>query len=288
MFSQIFRWGADFIVRPKVRLAAEFPLSLNKLGWAYIVSFLLFLLGSFAVPGLFLGLVWLLSKVDYRIAMPIFRLLADEEGRLYQHVTMSIVVASFLCGFGLQVKYLSRKLLAKDQSWRRILSLNADALRGSWWGATFWAVLWRSLGAFALIKALEVLALLVLPPPVQPTAELAKTLFGGSLLAFGLLAAVGAPLFEETVYRGFFLNSLRSSLRASWSPALADLGAVLLSAAVFSVAHFQFHPTTLILLFLHGCVLGELYRRSGSLYCPMLVHAMNNGLSVAILALGMG
>src|SRR5262249_15162111 len=116
-------------------------------------------------------------------------------------------------------------------------------------------------------------------------------LTGMALLVYALIASVGAPLFEELVFRGFLFNMLRSSLRGKnamrllRSGTVADVTAIAASSAVFAVSHQQFHPTTLVLLFTLGCVHAELYRRSGSLPLSMLLHLTNNGLVMLSIAM---
>lgn len=68
------------------------------------------------------------------------------------------------------------------------------------------------------------------------------------------------------------------------TPGRADLAAVTLSASVFAVEHMQFHPVTLLMLFLMGCFLAEVFRRTGSLWTGILLHALNNGVAVILLA----
>ncbi|GAY57698.1 hypothetical protein CUMW_181390 [Citrus unshiu] len=68
-----------------------------------------------------------------------------------------------------------------------------------------------------------------------------------SATAIVLVNCIIAPLLEEAVYRGFLLTSLASTM--SWR------NAVVISSAIFSVAHFSID--NFLQLFIIGCVLGS-------------------------------
>ncbi len=96
-----------------------------------------------------------------------------------------------------------------------------------------------------------------------------------------LLASVvaGAPLAEETVFRGYLLPALRERGgrgRANWVQAL-----------LFALVHFDpigFPPRLLL-----GLAFGELVEWTGSIWASVFAHALNNGLSAALfLAYGPG
>jgi membrane protease YdiL (CAAX protease family) len=80
-------------------------------------------------------------------------------------------------------------------------------------------------------------------------------------------------IFEELAFRGIFLRSARTFLR--------PLPAHLLTAAAFAAIHFR--PLMLPFHFGIGLALGALRERSGSLWPPMLLHAVNNALAVGLL-----
>jgi membrane protease YdiL (CAAX protease family) len=114
------------------------------------------------------------------------------------------------------------------------------------------------------------------PGGSNPLLELVLT--GSNPMALALLAftaVVLAPLFEETLFRGILLPVLGERLGGGW--------AVLISAAVFAVAHLSLGE--LAPLFVLGIGLGWLRWRSGRLACCTLMHAMWNGLTFANLLL---
>jgi uncharacterized protein len=112
----------------------------------------------------------------------------------------------------------------------------------------------------------------------NPLLELALNSQDGTALSlFWLTAAVAAPIFEETLFRGFLMPSL-----TRWLPAW---GAIALSGLLFAAAHLSL--AELLPLATLGCVLGYVYLRSRSLLAPMLLHGLwNSGTLVTLVILG--
>ncbi len=100
---------------------------------------------------------------------------------------------------------------------------------------------------------------------------------GLALLVFFLTAAVAAPIFEETLFRGFLLPSLTRYMSVGW--------AIALSAFIFAAAHLSLSevlPLTLL-----GAVLGFVYTRSRNLISPMILHsAWNSATMLGLFILG--
>ena len=92
------------------------------------------------------------------------------------------------------------------------------------------------------------------------------------LLLF-LLIAVIAPVGEELLFRGMFYRYLRGRRGVAF--------AVILSAAVFSLAHVI--PVLLPALFALGVALALVTERFASIYPAIALHALNNGISLVIL-----
>jgi membrane protease YdiL (CAAX protease family) len=98
-----------------------------------------------------------------------------------------------------------------------------------------------------------------------------------ALSLFWLTAAVAAPVFEETLFRGFLMPSL-----TRWFPAW---GAIALSGILFAAAHLSL--AELMPLAVLGCVLGYVYLRSQTLLAPMLLHGLwNSGTLATLVILG--
>jgi membrane protease YdiL (CAAX protease family) len=89
----------------------------------------------------------------------------------------------------------------------------------------------------------------------------------------------GAPIAEETVFRGVLFPALRqrTTLRR----------ALFTQAALFSLIHLD--PVGFVPRFLLGVVLGELTLFTGSLWASIFAHALNNGISsILYFSLGPG
>jgi sodium transport system permease protein len=111
----------------------------------------------------------------------------------------------------------------------------------------------------------------LLPPPDSLVEGLRDMLLLGKdpapLWIVLLALAVTPALCEEAFFRGLTLAGLRR---------LKPWLAIGISALLFGVAHasiYRLLPTLLL-----GMALGYVAWRSGSIYCSMIVHAVNNGL----------
>jgi sodium transport system permease protein len=115
------------------------------------------------------------------------------------------------------------------------------------------------------------LVLRLAPPPDSMLRELQETLQLGSkpapLWELWLVVALTPALCEETFFRGLMLSGLRR-----WGPWTA----IGISALLFGLLHCSIYR--LLPTFILGLVLGYAVWRSGSLYCSILIHALNNGL----------
>jgi membrane protease YdiL (CAAX protease family)/uncharacterized RDD family membrane protein YckC len=96
-----------------------------------------------------------------------------------------------------------------------------------------------------------------------------------AIVAVVLIAGL-APIAEEMFFRGFVFSGLRSRMTL-WPAAL-------ISGLVFGLVHAPTGITTVIPLAVLGVALAWLYDKTGSLWPPILAHAINNGLALAYLA----
>lgn len=94
-----------------------------------------------------------------------------------------------------------------------------------------------------------------------------------------VVLAVGAftltPIAEELIFRGVLMNTFfaKDSL---WPK-------VILSGLVFSLEHLSTTPVSFLIYVYLGCVLAYVYRRSGKLQNSILLHALNNLISIIAL-----
>ena len=101
--------------------------------------------------------------------------------------------------------------------------------------------------------------------------------FGGlDLLWIAVPVVVAAPVVEEVLFRGLLYRYLRGRLRGG----IGLGGAVAVSATVFAVLHIVIPPILVM-----GIALALVAERYDSLYPGMVLHAVNNGLVIALLAL---
>jgi membrane protease YdiL (CAAX protease family) len=95
---------------------------------------------------------------------------------------------------------------------------------------------------------------------------------------FWIAIVIIAPLFEEMFIRGFlFIGFVRSSL--------GPVGAVLLTALVWAGLHIQYGLYEIGVIFALGIVLGIVRYRTGSLWCSVIIHSLNNLLAVFVVYL---
>lgn len=102
------------------------------------------------------------------------------------------------------------------------------------------------------------------------------------LLTFVSLVVL-PPLAEEIVFRGFIFTSLRNRMRFVWAMAITSV--------LFAIPHLQFGDgapplwiaaiDTLVL----SLVLCYVRERTGSLWAPILIHAIKNGIAFTALFL---
>ena len=160
--------------------------------------------------------------------------------------------------------------------------------------AEFWGLRQRNLGKDLRQSLAKVLTLLWpllmvlllsnvvclgLGLPLKPQPALLKFLEAkelGQMLPFLFWAIIIAPVWEETFFRGTLFPWLAGRMpvqQAQW-----------LSALAFGAIHF--HGPTLIPLTVFGALLVGIYRTSGSLIPAILVHALFNANTCALLLLG--
>jgi membrane protease YdiL (CAAX protease family) len=92
-----------------------------------------------------------------------------------------------------------------------------------------------------------------------------------------LLIIVAAPISEEIFFRGLMFTGLRR--RLSLWPAAA------ITAILWAALHYTGPESIGVVpqLAVLGLLLAWLYEYTGSLWPPILMHAVNNGLAFAIL-----
>jgi membrane protease YdiL (CAAX protease family) len=96
-----------------------------------------------------------------------------------------------------------------------------------------------------------------------------------ALVAVAVLVTVVAPICEEVFFRGFFFTALRGRVGTGIAAVITGL--------VFGGIHAGSAPIGfLVPLAIFGFGLCLLYRRTGSLYPCIVLHALNNSLALGI------
>jgi membrane protease YdiL (CAAX protease family) len=150
----------------------------------------------------------------------------------------------------------------------------------------------RALGAGSLVYLLLLPAIFAVLAPISalferlgiptqshPIVDQLQASAGNlpALLVWLAVASVAAPLLEEAVFRGALLRGLRARVGGRW--------AVGLSSVAFAIIHPQV-GLGLVGVLVIGLVLALLREHERSLWPSVVVHALNNGVALAV-AMGM-
>jgi uncharacterized protein len=179
-------------------------------------------------------------------------------------LAMATVTATLVC-----VPLIVWILQSKPQAdLRRDLALRPVS-RPMWW---YW------LGAavvFALLS--DGLAMLFGRPLVDPAM---RSIYQSAEPAWLLVLAIviAAPLLEEVFFRGFLYRGIAMTRAAT-------IGAIVITAALWSWLHVQYDAYGMFNVFVMGLLLGTARKRSGSVLVPIAMHALNNAIATVQLAM---
>lgn len=89
------------------------------------------------------------------------------------------------------------------------------------------------------------------------------------------IAAIGlaGPILEELVTRGLALHLLRKT-------SVGTIGAILITAVVWSCFHFRYEAGGLILIAVDGVIFALSRIHTGSLWVPIAMHILGNNVSI--------
>jgi membrane protease YdiL (CAAX protease family) len=147
-----------------------------------------------------------------------------------------------------------------------------------------WRVQPTDVGYVALGVACQfVIDLVYLPFHIKhlnrPVTHLFGSVVGASFVLLIVMTLVVAPIMEEWLFRGVLFRALSEGRRSASRASL--VGAVLLSAALFALAHGE--PLQFAGLFLFGIVLATLVWRTKRLVPSIVTHMSFNGVAIAAL-----
>jgi membrane protease YdiL (CAAX protease family) len=89
---------------------------------------------------------------------------------------------------------------------------------------------------------------------------------------------IAAPLFEETLFRGFLLKGFTLSF-------MGPIGAVVVTSGVWAALHVQYDAFDMATVFCSGLLFGTARLVTGSLLVPLALHAATNLLATAVVAI---
>ncbi|WP_437735037.1 CPBP family intramembrane glutamic endopeptidase [Sorangium sp. So ce1335] len=121
--------------------------------------------------------------------------------------------------------------------------------------------------------------------PERLAAEKTAALGGFSELPPSLILplALFTGVYEELVFRGFFLSRLRAALSPDPRHHAAAAGAVVLSSALFAAGHFYQSMLGVVQTFAIGLVLGALAVRRDNVWPCVVAHAGINLIGLTAL-----
>ncbi|MEE9446020.1 MAG: type II CAAX endopeptidase family protein [Cocleimonas sp.] len=94
-----------------------------------------------------------------------------------------------------------------------------------------------------------------------------------------IAVVIGAPFFEEFLFRGFLFEGLRHSLSKITNTSIGTIITVILTAGIWAVIHMQYGWIEISSIFFVGIILAIARLKSGSLYVPIAMHMMMNLLA---------
>ena len=125
----------------------------------------------------------------------------------------------------------------------------------------------------ALAAAFVIEPVSMLLPEMSEARKIAmEQMLKGPVWIVLISVSVFAPFFEEWLCRGIILRGLLKKMKPGW--------AIVISALVFGLIHMNLWQA--IPAFIIGVVLGYVYYKTGSLRLTMLMHCVNNTLSVIL------
>ena len=89
-----------------------------------------------------------------------------------------------------------------------------------------------------------------------------------------LIAVVAAPILEELFFRAIVFRFLVGKMSVTW--------ALVASSALFAMLHFNLD--SLLPIFILGCMLGSVYRRTGDIRASIWMHVLFNGFSIFLIS----
>ena len=135
-----------------------------------------------------------------------------------------------------------------------------------WWHWPFWAAI--TIACSLLFGLLA--PFLGIDGPDESMVTMANTTQFPILLFLGV--AIGAPLVEEFMFRGALWRGWRASK-------LGLRGTLVLTSFFWAILHLQYPLVIIAYIFCLGLILGLAREKTGNLWVPVWMHAVNNGIA---------
>jgi membrane protease YdiL (CAAX protease family) len=100
----------------------------------------------------------------------------------------------------------------------------------------------------------------------------------GTLVVYIVGLCIAAPIAEEFLVRGFLFRGWSQSF-------LGPIGTIVLTSIAWAALHTQYNAFYMSEIFTLGILLGVLRHRSGSTWLTVILHAANNAVAIAHVAL---
>jgi beta-phosphoglucomutase len=124
--------------------------------------------------------------------------------------------------------------------------------------------------AFALLVDLTTL---LLQKPIVPEVMVEAYRTAGWPPLLWIAVVLGAPIGEELFFRGFLFRGWMHSPLGAW-------GTVVTTSVIWAFIHQQYDLHGIMIIFAAGLLLGYSRLRSGSIYPPIVMHALMNILAM--------
>lgn len=240
-------------------------------GWMSLLWWVVIFFGFITIQSLIFvfGAISILNE-KHPEGYNVLQMANNPDSELYQLQTNGDLIGWVSIGSGILCTFLILLFirLKKGEPWRTYLNLNK--VKPLHW------ILW--IGGTVAFGAL--MELVTASSDAFETSFMSDVYSTSTMLPL-LYLGVGiiGPIFEEVWFRGFFFKGLSHS----WGPHAA----VLITSLIFTFIHMQYSLEVLLLLFPMGLLLGYARHYTGSLWVPIVIHILNNCLTIFLTGLSM-
>ncbi len=227
---------------------------------------------------LMFGLVYVL--VPMMLAKFVISLLGIDDGEMMLHRVSAVVMPISIAGaLVLLLGYYSKRHGQDGRSGVRGLGFCSKGIAANLARGFGLALLTIPLMLFVVNVSILVFSLFGVAPQEQMPVTGIRTETNAIYLALGCFSAiVGAAVWEETLFRGLFMQGLKRDI--------GRFAAILVSAGVFAAVHDS--VTVMPPIFVMGIILGYIYEKTDSLWASIGFHATFNASQIALLLLARG